>query len=149
MNAPAPQPKKSLFRSMTFYSAVLFVVGYFAAKQYNASPIVMEGIILIGIASMAIFMRRGLISMLDTPMPGETEALREKIAPKPLYRSMTVLSAILLVAGWGLSKYYFHINPDTDEATAQNVTQGIFVVGVAAIVVFLRRGILNALHVRG
>lgn len=141
--APAPQrKKKSLFRSMTVYSTILWVGAYFAAKNYyrlndlEPNPDVMEGIMLIGIAAIAIFMRRGLISMMDSPMPGETEETRQRM-PKPIYRSMTVLSAILMVVAWCGAKFYF--------ADFEEIGQGVLVVGVAAICIFMRRGILNAL----
>lgn len=140
--APAPKKKKSLFRSMTVYSTVLWVGAYFAAKNYyhfnneEPNPDVMEGIMLIGIAAIAIFMRRGLISMMDSPMPGETEETQRRI-PKPIYRSMTVLCAILMVVAWCGAKFYF--------SDFEEVGQGVIVVGVAAICVFMRRGILNAL----
>jgi hypothetical protein len=135
-DAPAPRPKKSLFSSMTVYSTILWMGAYFAATWLKLSEDVMEGIMIVGIATIAIFMRKGLISTLDTPMEGETAESRRKIS-KPIYRSMTVFCALAMVVSWCAAKFYLQ--------TSEDINHGVIIVGVAAILIFMRRGILNAL----
>ena len=147
--APTPKKKKSLLSSRTVQATLFWLAAHYAVKaiiklqpaQDKIIPDahkeeILEGIMIFGIASIAIFMRRGLIRTLDTPMEGETEESRQRLS-KPLYRSMTVLCSILLVVGWCAAKWYF---PANDE-----VNHGVIGVGLAAICIFMRRGMLKAL----
>jgi hypothetical protein len=143
---PTPKKKKSLLSSKTVQATLFWLAAHFGVKgiiklKPEIIPAaqqeeILEGIMIFGIASIAIFMRRGLIRTLDTPMEGETEESRQRL-PKPIYRSMTVLCSILMVVGWCMSKFYF--------AFGDQINHGVIVVGIAAICIFLRRGMLNAL----
>jgi hypothetical protein len=133
-------PKKSILGSNTTHMAFLTAASYLGARHFKASEDVQEGIALVGIAMTVIFLRRSLIHLFDTAPAFESEADRERI-PKPLYRSMTVISAILMVVGWMAAKFYYN-DPMVGNVQAST---GVLVIGAFAVAIFLRRGILHAM----
>lgn len=132
--------KKSLLASNTVHMAMLSVASWLGARHFKVHEDVLEGIALIGFALTVIFLRRSLIHLFDTRPKFEGEDAAER-QPKPLYRSMTVVCALAMVAGWVATKFYYQ---DLMVGNVQAST-GVIAVGLLGIVVFLRRGILHAL----
>jgi hypothetical protein len=145
---------KSLLKSKTVWSMLLFLAAYYTVK-ITMSPApgdedpnalialrdeLLQHITVIGVALTAVFLRSGLISLLDspaiihTPSPsGEPAAPRVK--NKSLWSSKTFLTAILLVVAHFGAKYK-QLPPDA--------IQGVFMCGTAALVIFIRHGMLSA-----
>ena len=120
MAVESPPPKsprsKGLFQSLTVFFAILLPLAYFGAPYFEASESTRQAILVVGIALIAIFMRR---------------AIRSK---KPLWRSMTVVSALLML---GAYFYERHVG------ASQDVLQAIMLVGGVLIVIYLRRALIN------
>jgi hypothetical protein len=136
------QPKryKPIYRSMTVASALLMVAAFGAATFVQASPEITHGILVIGLAAVAVYLRRGLIEVFDevqrlrsaAAQPGAEVPRRRR--PKRLMDSWTVRSATLMVAAYFIARAM--------EAPPYWIT-GIQVVGVASIALFLRRAMIE------
>ena len=101
---------------MTVFFALLLLIAYFGAPYFEATNSTRQAILVVGIALIAIFMRRGVQSR------------------KPLWRSMTVVSAILMVGA------YFY---ERSVGASNEVLHAIMLVGTVAIVIYLRRAMIN------
>ena len=114
---PIKKPRqKGLFQSMTVFFALLLLIAYFGAPYFEATDSTRQAILVVGIALIAIFMRRGIQSK------------------KPMWRSMTVVSAILMLGA------YFY---ERSVGASNEVLTAIMLVGGVAIVIYLRRAMIN------
>src|SRR5262249_40892792 len=82
---------KSLFQSMTVFSALLMLMAYGGARYAEAPPKCLQSILVVGTALIAIFMRRSLRTR------------------KPLWRSMTLWSSLGMLAAY-FGALYEHID---------------------------------------
>lgn len=122
---------KPIYRSRTVFSAILLVIGYFTAKSLEAGDQWVQGIIIVGIALIAIFMRSGLISLMDTPME-DMDGRRLRPA-KSIFASKTVLVTAAVVAGFFVARRL--------ELPGKYIEGGM-VVGIALIAIFMRAGMI-------
>jgi uncharacterized membrane protein (UPF0136 family) len=114
---PTKKPRpKGLFQSLTVFFAVLLLIAYFGAPYFEATNSTRQAILVVGIALIAIFMRRAIQSR------------------KPLWRSMTVVSALLMVGA------YFY---ERSVGASEEVLQATMLVGAVAIVIYLRRAMIS------
>jgi hypothetical protein len=105
---------------MTVFSATLTVLAYFWVRHFGTAlgdpESLAQAVAVVGIALTAIFLRR---------------AIRTS---KPLYRSMTVVSAVLMAGAYFLAR---------SAGATDAVLEVIFVAGLLAIVIYLRRAMIG------
>jgi hypothetical protein len=117
---PVKKRSKSLFQSMTVFSALLMLMAYFGADYAEASTDAKQTILAAGISAVSIFMRRG-------------------IGGKPMWRSMTVISTLLMAAAYAYARWV---------DAPPKVTEWILVVGTVLIIIYMRRAVLSVFRER-
>jgi small neutral amino acid transporter SnatA (MarC family) len=141
----AKRRRKLLFQTTTFRVAVLMVLAYLGAKVFEAPAEVTQAIVVVGVALIAISMRWALAQHQREVLRlrEALEQARQGIEPrpaepprhtKPLYRSMTVLCALLTAAAYFVARHYGA--PDV-------VTNTIALVGITASAIYLRRAMIE------
>ncbi len=125
---------KSLYQSSTVAMVILTVLIYGGARFFDAPQEVLEKILVVGVALIAIFMRRAIRRIFsDFQKTGESG---KKIANKPLYRSMTVISSILTVIAYFVAD---HLKPPS---SPEEVKEAILLIGICAIIIYMRRAMI-------
>jgi 4-hydroxybenzoate polyprenyltransferase len=107
---------KTLFQSMTVFSALLMLIAYAGARAEDAPQDCLQSILVLGTAAIAIFLRRSIKT------------------PKPLWRSMTLWSSLGMVGAYAAALY---------EKVTPAIRDWIFIVGAVIIAIYLRRAIIN------
>lgn len=142
----AKRPGRPLSKTMTVRSTLAMAAAYLVAKFVEVPVEVTDAILVIGIAVIAISLRRALawqdremlrlLEELEEARSGQRMRLSElPRKPKPLYRSMTVICALLMVGVYFVARLYYGV--------PEGVTQAIILVGVTAIAIYIRRAMIE------
>ncbi len=129
--------RKTVTRSKTAMLTVATAAGYKGVRYLDGSNEIATAVLVVGATLVMIALRASIIRLFDdlsAHQEGEKDGAKLKLQPpKPIYRSMTAIIAILTCGGYFAAGYL------EEGAGTQQI---IVALGIAGVIVYMRRALI-------